>query len=329
MRVVVEAPLLVSERAKASTLDMMMLFGLCMRQECHCIEIEPEGAPELQIWLGTLTLGQREEIEFLLDESAERQVREPPARTLRVADVAQPDWSSPTPRLPLGDAVDLLRKPLRVLIEGVNDETFLRSVVPQAYRGRFEAWLKQEVLKLEHRGGLENLQHVVKQECREPNRRLRLFVLFDSDARKSGKPSSQSRELARTCQRRSLAHHQLQRRAIENYIPKPALERWLRGSRSRDFDRWLPKLQALFHQRVTNEQRHHYNMKSGLQGDRNGGELADIYDGLDESIAAELESGFGGDVARAFEESIPGAWCVEDGQGPELTQLFERLLRAA
>lgn len=331
MRVIIEAPLLLSAQLAKYPLAMLELFNLCLDQECHTLEVEPLDAPELKLWTDTLTPAQRDEIELILDASVERQLRDPPTSVVRVADVEEAEWEGVVPRLSLRGAVALLRKPLRVLIEGVHDAAFLHATVPHFYRARFEDWSKREMLKLEHRGGLQNLGHALEQECEVRERRLRLFVMFDSDARQRGEPHSESRKVARFCKRKALAHHQLQRRAIDNYIPEPALERWLKQKHSREFDgKWLPRLQAF--RLLTDEQRHHYNMKKGLRGDREGAGLADIFDNLVSTKpdqAAHLEEGFSPAVAESFQEHIPDAWLAQDGQTPELMQLFENLLRAA
>ncbi|HYO59336.1 hypothetical protein [Archangium sp.] len=331
MRVVIEAPLLVSAQLAKHPLALLELFNLCLDQECHTLEIEPPEAPALKLWTDTLTPAQRDEIDLILDASVERQLRDPPMSVVRVADVEDAEWEGTVPRLPLRGAIALLRKPLRVLIEGINDEAFLHATVPHFYRARFEDWSKRELLKVEHRGGLQNLHHALEQECQVRERRLRLFVLFDSDARKRGEPHPESRKVARFCERKTLTHHQLQRRAIDNYVPPPALERWLKRNHSREFDgKWLPRLQSF--RLLTEEQRHHYNMKRGLRGDREGSGLADIFARfIDEKPdqAALLEEGFSPAVAESFQERIPDAWLAQDGQTPELMQLFEKLLRAA
>jgi hypothetical protein len=332
VRVILEASLFAPAQVARAPLALLELFSLCLDQECHSLEVEPPEAPGFQAWKDTLPRNQREEIDFVLEASAERQVRESPTVSLRVADVSQVKWEGTPPWFPLREALALLRKPLRVLIEGINDERFLHATVPHFYRARFEEWSKRELLKLEHRGGLPNLHHALEQECQVRERSLRLFVMFDSDARKPGEPSRKSREVARLCERAKLAHHQLKRRAIDNYLSSLALERWLKQNHSREFsERWLPRLRAF--RQLTDEQRHHYNLKNGLRKDREGGTgLADLFDDLvsqQPDQAALLEEGFGDTVATAFQERIPDAWLAEDGQTPELMELFDKLLRAA
>ncbi len=330
MRVIIEASLFAPERIARAPLDLDTLFGLCVDQDCHAVEVEPPEAPEFMAWLKELSPAKRGEIEVLLGAGLERQVRNPPTHTLRVADVLQEDWGGPVPRFSLPVALRLLRNPLRVLIEGPKDEAFLRRTVPRSYRETFERWLHQDMLRLDYRGGVENLQQAIEQECADRTRHLRMFTVFDSDARKPDEPGDPSRRLARLCGRRAVRHHMLKRRAIENYIPEPALERWMKKSHPRDFDaRWLPKLRAF--RQLAPIQRQHYNMKKGLRADEEGPGLADLYDGLAQSpeVRPQLEEGFGDAVADAFKDELPDAWREADGQTAELTQLFEALLRAA
>jgi hypothetical protein len=331
MRVILEAPLFTPAKVREDPLALLEVFSLCLDQECHSLEVDPPEALEFKAWLDTLRESEREFVTFLLDESIERQARESPSSGLRLADVPQVEWGGTLPRLPLRQALWLLRKPLRVLIEGINDEKFLHATVPHFYRERFEDWSARELLKLEYRGGLPNLRHALGEECTVRERALRLFVMFDSDARRPGEPTRESREVARLCERGKLAHHQLKRRAIDNYVPPPALERWLKQEHSREFnDTWLPRLRAF--RQLKDEQRHHYNMKNGLRKDRDGAGLADLFDGLaaeQPDQASLLDEGFGENVATSFKERIPDAWLTDDGQTPELMELFEKLLRAA
>ncbi|ATB29436.1 hypothetical protein [Melittangium boletus] len=331
MRVVLEAALLVSNQVKLHPLALHALFNLFFEKKCHTLEIDPPDAPEIDTWRAGLRESDWDEMELLLDESTQRQLRDPPVNVIRVADVPAVQWVGDVPRFPLQEAISLLHKPLRVLIEGVNDERFLQSAVPHFYRSRFEDWSSREFLKFEFRGGLPNLELTLGQELRVRERRLRLFAMIDSDARKRGEPSLKSRDVARTCGRAKVAHHQLKRRAIENYLPEPALEQWLKRKHAREFDTaWLPRLKAF--RALSDEQRHHYNMRAGLKKDRDGTGLADIFETLvthKPDDARHLEEGFG-EVAESFhEDSIPEAWRIKDGQSDELMDLFEKMLRAA
>jgi len=331
MRVILDASLLVSTQVERNPLALSALFNLFLVKTCHTIEIDPPDAPEFDAWRSTLREPDWKEVELVLDESIQRQLRDPPTNVVRIANVPEVEWVDDVPHFPLQEAISLLHKPLRVLLEGVNDEKFLQSAVPHFYRARLEEWSKREFLQFEFRGGLPNLEHTLGQELQVRERRLRLFVMIDSDARKRGEPSSKSKDVARLCKRGRIAHHQLGRRAIENYLPEPALEQWLKRTHAREFETtWLPRLRAF--RALSEEQRHHYNMKAGLNKDRDGVGLADIFEALiaqKPDDARLLDGGFG-EVAKSFhEDTIPEAWRIKDGQTDELMNLFEKMLRAA
>jgi hypothetical protein len=331
VKVIIEAALLVSAQVTRSPFALHALLHACLAHDCHYIEIDPPDAPELKAWRNTLRDLEREEFDLLLDESVQRESRDPSTTVIRVANVPTVDWSGTIPRLPLAQATSLLGKPLRVFLEGVNDEAFVRNAVPHIYRARFEEWSERDILRVEHKGGLQNLHHAIDLEALSQEQHLRVFVMIDSDARKRGEHSPESKRVARACERQGLPHHPLQRRAIDNYIPEPALEKWLKQHHARDFqEKWLPKLRAF--RALSEEQRHHYNMKHGLKRDREGGALADIFEHLVREApeqAGHLETGFTEAVAQCFRESIPEDWFRRDGQMPELMRLFETMLRAA
>ena len=330
MRVILEASVLTSVRAALHASALGALIYHCVHNESHSLEVEPPDSPAFRQWREMLPELLRDELDLLLVESDKRQLRDPSTTVIRVADVAHLEWKGDVPRFPLDQAPAVLSRPLRVLVEGVNDESFLRTAVPSFYRERFEQWERQQLLKIEHRGGIKNLHHALEQECQHRERRIHLFVMFDSDARKPQEPSEDSAQLAELCEAQAVPHHPLQRRALDNYLPHPALERWLKQTQPIEFPgKWVPRLRAF--RLLTDPQRHHYNMKNGLKRDREGVGLADIFDGLAQQLPDPtlLEEGFGSTVARAFREPIPEAWFMADGQKTELMALFEKMLRAA
>jgi hypothetical protein len=92
--------------------------------------------------------------------------------------------------------------------------------------------------------------------------------------------------------------HVLRRRAIENYLPIAALDRWARGH-----DGHERAVAAL--SRLTDAQRHHFNMKEGFDRDaphaaRTGG----LYDAVPPRVRERLRSGFGSDIAKLFMRSV-------------------------
>lgn len=132
-------------------------------------------------------------------------------------------------RLPLGlDARRLLERPLRVLLEsGQTDWAFLEKIVPTTWRKRWRRAVDQGWLESQHGGGIAEIRKILVNEVsRDEIRRLRLWVMFDSDARKAGDPSEESQRTRQACEGLHVPFHQLERRTIENYIPPRALRQW-------------------------------------------------------------------------------------------------------
>lgn len=154
---------------------------------------------------------------------------------------------------------------------------------------------------------------------------LRLWALFDSDAREPGKPSPSSEELSQSCISRGLSHHRLSRRAIENYLPVKALEAWAYNSpkNSRDGRRRSVKAFAS----MKPEQRHHYHMKKGFQADRKSG-IPDLFD--PHSNHSDLQRGFGEEVTSLFHQRefpLREEWLLKDGQRQEVLLMAQAVFR--
>lgn len=256
----------------------------------------------------------------------EESLGSPSAIYLRIGEVAQADWSSTPPRLPIETALRFLRKPLRLLVENrQNDGAFLRRVVPEPWRRKLLRSLDNGWVEIGHGGGSDMRSQILASTQDEA---LRLWALFDSDAREPGRPSPASEELRGVCLEKQVPHHRLQRRAIENYLPVRALEAWaylgkgnVRAQRRRAVAAFASMPEA---------HRHHYNMKGGFERDRRDpsagipelyGELADHKD---------LQSGFANDIAVLFQERdfpIREEWLAKDGHQEETLDMVQSIFR--
>jgi hypothetical protein len=89
----------------------------------------------------------------------------------------------------------------------------------------------------------------------------------------------------------------LQRRAIENYVTRPALEAW--GE-----EKGITERVKAFHAMPTQDQRSFFNMKHGLKRDAESAEAVaeDLYgaQALDPALRAQLELGFGSKLRDVF-----------------------------
>lgn len=155
---------------------------------------------------------------------------------------------------------------------------------------------------------------------------LRLWALFDSDAREPGRPSASSEAILHACKQRQVAHHRLRRRAIENYLPVKALEAWahLGGDRTRRTTR--RKAVAAF-AAMQPEHRHHYNMKAGFEKDRPTG-IPPFFESYADH--PDLQKGFSGSIADLFHQedfAILEDWMEKDGQHDETVAMVQSILR--
>ncbi|MFP2930049.1 hypothetical protein ACLESO_33605 [Pyxidicoccus sp. 3LG] len=216
---------------------------------------------------------------------------------------AQSHWAGAPPLLTPQDAARVLALPLLVVLEDRQaDKHFLRCALPQPRKALLYQALERGWVRAEHGGGLGNMKNYVEALKEEPAERMRVWVLFDSDAQQPAQPSKASEALRKDCVDAALPHHQLRRRSIENYLPREALQHWAGLKRGVAGTPYRRKAQT-FAARPP-EERHHLDMKE------------------------EFEQG----IARLFRQEdfpIDPVWFQNDGQGPELDAiaqgLFERM----
>jgi hypothetical protein len=163
-----------------------------------------------------------------------------------------------------------------------------------------------------------------------PHNLHRMWVMFDSDAMTPGAPSSDSEALRAACQ--DIAHHQLRRRYAESYLTRSALHGWAAGvPRRADRERRLDMFQAFV--AMTDDQRHHYNMKHGFDSDagRTDATAGDLYANVSPAERQALAHGFGDDIAQLFAgESVTEADLRRDTSAwselrPVLVDLLARI----
>jgi len=206
-------------------------------------------------------------------------------------------------RVSLATASKLLVRPLRLLLEnGRNDWGFLKKIVAEPWRPRWEraienGWLEQDV-----GGGIDELRKFLEMEVaiNQP-RRIRTWTMFDSDANADGEPSWSAKETKNICDKYGIAYHLLERRAIENYIPRKTLEEW--AWRRPKVHREQARTAVREYMELTPEKRYFFNVKEGIHGDlapevwgdnSPDGPYASLADGL-------AGDGFNGERDRIFQ----------------------------
>jgi len=320
MRVVLDESLFAAPGA--DVLELLSLFDLGFKGR-HYIQTDQPTPDAVCGWLEGRDAETRESCELALARSLERDALCPASKTVRVADVPHARWGDP-PVVPLSAAGTLLTQPFYVIVEdATRDRDFLLAVATAERKCRLTECADRGWLKFEHGGGITRMRERVAELLQDRGKALRAWVLFDSDALRPGVPSRDSRRLAGACQRR-VAFHQLSRRAVENYLPLPALETWANdASRKR-------KVRAL--RKLRKDQRFHYNMKRGFAQDAKRADsdaAGDLYDELDPGLLQALQHGIDVGIAELFNGKafpIQGSWLHQDEQLSETEPMLDEML---
>ncbi len=231
MIVVVDDEVFTSSRTEHLYLSALLKLGFEGR---HRIRTDPlwnpsrEHPPGVTFWLMQQPPGIREGARLALQAGIEGEVKSfPMDSTLRVVGTEESDWSRDPPQLSLKEAVSILERPLELMVEDEdNDGAFLCTVAPRNWRDTLAQSLKAGWMRLIHGGGLPRMLPRLEKK-RPRSDLLRLWVLFDSDAREPGRPSAESQSVCEACEINGIAFHQLKRRAAENYLPFEAVSGWV------------------------------------------------------------------------------------------------------
>jgi hypothetical protein len=314
----------------ATQLVALFNFGVEGRHRVQTVPIyDPSDAAfvdsHLNRWLRSQQEGLREEVVFALEAGLEEDTGHLMELEVRVSAVDEPSWDRTGPRLPPRAAVQLLARPLCLLVENkTNDGAFVTTVAPKERRAQLTRALEEERVEFVHGGG-SDIKAQVRAVAERPDQILRYWVMFDSDALQPGTPSEDARELQEICDKAKIAHHMLQRRAAENYLPVKALECWWNLSSGNTKNRRRRSVQAFA--AMESPQRRHYNMRHGFNGDRERG-IPPLFD--DQREHPDLQNGFGASIRDLFlqhEFQIEDSWLARDGQTLETLPMIQSIFR--
>jgi hypothetical protein len=316
-------PELFDPPARPTLLIALLRYPL---EDRHRIDLDLSH-PTVSAWLTAQALGVREEIERAVEYSALAEALEPSHTAVEVIRAAPSDYLASPVRVCLDDARRFLDRPFEIVVEDAHsDRAFLERMLTGEERRFLANRIQAGFVRVEHGGGISSMTRRVAEQAPDPEARHRLWVLFDSDAMRPGQPSAASETLRAAC--RDVAHHQLRRRYIESYLTHQALHGWAAGqSRQQIRDERLERLRAFV--AMTDDQRHHYNMKHGFTGDadRADATAGDLYADLDPSTQRALAPGFGGNIAELFAgESVAEADLRRDTGWAELRPVLTDLL---
>jgi hypothetical protein len=291
-----------------SLLDVLAVFQCCGGR--HRVFLDHDGAesPGRQ-WIASQSPPLAEELCLILDASAEEEALRPSGRTLRIHAAGQPQAVDP-PRLAPATAIQWLRAPVRLYVENsVNDRAFLLSMAGAFDRQELERRESSGDLAFMHGGG-STLKDQVRAAAQDGQLRWFGFALFDSDAPLPTRRNVLMDDFRAKLEALGFHHHQLQRRAAENYLSPSQLQRWA-GDRhhTKRAHAWAI-LEAFL--RLPDELQAHYRMREGLAADEKAAdaeqwrtELESTYDRLSAADRAALQHGFTSAIRDLFGTAQP------------------------
>ena len=222
----------------------------------------------------------------------------------------------------------LMSRPLLVIVENdENDGAFIRMMLPPDWRERFREHEAQQWIRFDSGGGLSQLKKHI--ERLDSHARQRAVAVFDSDAWIPDSPSPDSDDVRRTCSTFGVDHHQLRRRASENYLPVPAIGEWIGLNYSH---RHPPHRCYHAYRRLSPLHRHHFNIKGGLNADSgsNPPRIAEIFASLPAHTCEALRRGFTEKITSVFHQhqfDIRESWLADDDLESERSTLVHLIFR--
>ncbi len=311
---------------QSDDLDVLGLLQRAVAGRCY-LDVRSPRADAYLRWVGGLLPGRRDawerQLEWSLRDGAVHRIQ-----SIEVTATGASDWTSTPIRLNVADATRLVDLPFTILLENARyDRAFLLAMAAPSYRPLLERLEKDGLLRFHGVGGLTELRLVVEQQIsHRPDRRLTHWALFDGDAPAPGFASKDASDAAATCHSAELPFHRLQRRAIENYVPRGALADWAEDKRL-SADKRRTRVSALFS--LATDQRHHYHFKSGFNIQMTP-EGEALYANVPGPVRAILANGLSGsEVGKLFHNDIRGrirAQMDKDGAGAELVPSLARLM---
>jgi hypothetical protein len=215
-------------------------------------------------------------------------------------------------RISISDAIFLASSPLKVMVENARyDRAFLLAAGRDEQLRRIRNAIADNQLEFLNGGGIGEMRKRLEFWGTLPNFELlrhRLFVLFDRDASEPGDHSKNSGLLKEFCEEKEIRHWCLQRRAIENYLPKESLGAIkAKKARSRDRRGERQYLDGLLNI-LSEKQRWFIHMEKGLPAT----DLNPLFIELDGSDRRVLSCGVPKDwLSDVFLEKPPGMWQAE------------------
>jgi hypothetical protein len=313
------------ESANVSPLDLISLIQLGLEGR-HYLQTDPPTSGTLTTWLANRDQTIRDECEFSLNSGFELDALSPSFREIRVENVRFPSWGAACVVVPVNSALSFLRLPFKILVENqVRDANFLIAISTAEKKRKLLQFIENEWIEIEHGGGIESMRERILAISAQSSLKLRIWTFFDSDSLRPNVPSGPSKSLADACNNH-VPFHMLKRRAIENYIPLPALDIWSSGDDTR-------KRCVRAFKKLNLNQRFHFNMKQGFLKDSrrmDANLVGDLFEGLDAEVCLALQNGFHVRLDRLYDNhgaNLQDWWFTLDNQNAETDPMIDQLLQ--
>ncbi|QJD92218.1 hypothetical protein HH213_20240 [Duganella dendranthematis] len=216
---------------------------------------------------------------------------------------------------------DILRTFFIYVENGRADKRFLFSMLGLEIKKDMERLIRSGALTFENCGGITELTEKLRDDAANRNLlNLRAFACFDSDAIAPDTPSKQAEKATKVCEHFEIPHYRLQRRAIENYIPIPAIELYV-AEGNEDLTIARKKILRAF-SRLTQPQQEHFHMKSGLSVQH-----GEVFDSIIDPDKSVLQTGFGDHLSSCYEKGYVTTEHLKNSSAwPEIQELSKMVM---
>lgn len=271
----------------------------------------------------------------LVFDSAKTEALNPSAVTLVIDVEGATNWNASPPVATLREAREFLRKPFKILVENATaDKNFLLALANEENRKSLDNLISSSWIEFDHAGGIGEMPNRLISWDEEQGRSLKGFAFFDSDALLPGELSNQALIMVTECNRRNLPFHVLERRMIENYLPKKAIEMWVCSKEMPGPNTGDRRKRQVAFVKLNDAQRSHYNLKNGFNGDtpriQRENRKSNV-DALFSNVTAiereRLNNGLNRDIAKLFTIKLDQSWFMADKSSGEINNAISKILK--
>lgn len=320
----------VPTRARSNDVSMLHRLLYFAIEGRHIVLFE--SASELEDWLNTLDTPTSQAYRQAVNISSRLSTTlTQDTATVRIAEIEQEHWETPTSTLTIANAINLLAEPLGIVLENAkNDWNFLIGIMRKSERDIVQKAFERRWLEAVHGGG-SDIKQLLADRKTNPSTRLRTFSMFDSDRRHPDELAPNWEPINQeACQgyineisAQSAAiggYWRLTRRFIESYIPRHELEK-VNGVPQGAIDAYF---------RLSRHGRWYFNMKKGFKGDEpaeNAHRAKNLYSAVSQEDRAVLKNGFGRKLADRYQLSGTEEFAWDSDALHEATTELPKLMR--